>query len=212
MTDLPEILFEDSEIAVCIKPAGVLSEPGNGPSLPAMLKEYFAGKGLQSDIYTVHRLDAGTGGVMVYARTKKAAAALSQAITGGRFVKEYEALVHGKPPCDEGGTELSDYLLKDSTKKKVYVVKSLRKGVREARLVYTIKEERDSATLVRIRLITGRTHQIRVQFASRGYPLLGDGKYGARDGLKDIALCCVRIGFPHPSTGKIMNFEIESGL
>ena len=208
---VPEIKYCDKDIVVCVKPAGVLAEdsPGGiGVSLPEALKCALN----TGEIYTVHRLDTGTRGLMVYARTKKAAAGLSAAIQDGLFVKEYEALVHGNPGCDEGGRELCDYLLKDSAKNKVYVVKSLRKGVREARLVYNIKEERGGLTLVRVRLITGRTHQIRVQFASRGFPLVGDRKYGAKDDAKNIALCAAAVTFPHPLTGEQMRFEIVSEL
>ena len=207
----PEIIYSDSDIVVCVKPAGVLAEDspgGTGVSLPAALRCALK----TAEIYTVHRLDTGTRGLMVYARTKKAAAGLSAAIQDGLFVKEYEALVHGNPGCDEGGREFCDYLLKDSAKNKVYVVKSLRKGVREARLVYTIKEERGGLTLVKVRLITGRTHQIRVQFASRGFPLVGDRKYGAKDDAKNIALCAAAVTFPHPLTGEQMRFEIASEL
>lgn len=208
---VPEIKYCDKDIVVCVKPEGVLAEDspgGTGVSLPAALRRALK----TGEIYTVHRLDTGTRGLMVYARTKKAAAGLSAAIQDGLFVKEYEALVHGNPGCDEGGRELRDFLLKDSAKNKVYVVKSLRKGVREARLVYNIKEERGGLTLVRVRLITGRTHQIRVQFASRGFPLVGDRKYGAKDDAKNIALCAAAVTFPHPLTGEQMRFEIASEL
>jgi 23S rRNA pseudouridine1911/1915/1917 synthase len=207
----PEIIYSDSDIVVCVKPAGVLAEdsPGGiGVSLPSLLKESLGAE----EIYCVHRLDAGTRGLMVFARSRKAAASLSKAIQDGLFVKEYEALVHGVPESEEGGRELCDYLLKDSAKNKVYVVKSLRKGVREARLVYTVKEIRGETALVRVRLITGRTHQIRVQFASRGFPLVGDRKYGAKDDAKNIALCAAAVTFPHPLTGEQMRFEIASEL
>ncbi len=208
---VPEIKYCDNDIVVCVKPAGVLAEdsPGGiGVSLPSLLRDSLG----TEEIYCVHRLDAGTRGLMVFARSRKAAASLSKAIQDGLFVKEYEALVHGVPESAEGGRELCDYLLKDSAKNKVYVVKSLRKGVREARLVYTVKEVRCDTSLVRVRLITGRTHQIRVQFASRGFPLVGDRKYGAKDEAKNIALCASAVTFPHPATGKQMRFEIDSKL
>ena len=211
----PKILYVDSDLIVCVKPAGVISEEKTGgkeAAMPDLLREYFALNNDKTEVYCVHRLDAGTRGVMVYARNKKAAAALSESIRQGLFTKEYEALVHGNPDCEEGGTELADYLLKDNAKNKVYVVKSLRKGVKEARLVYTVKETRGDTTLVRIKLITGRTHQIRVQFASRGWPVLGDRRYGAKDDLKTLHLCAVAAEFPHPATGKNVRFEIESEL
>ena len=175
-----EILFENQHIIVCVKPVGMDSEhdvPG----------------ALGGEIYTVHRLDQNVGGVMVYARTKAAAAQLSKAIQDGAMVKEYVALVHGTPP--ESG-DWEDLLFKDSRKNKVFVVDRQRAGVKKARLTYdrlTAGEE----SLVRIRLYTGRSHQIRVQFSSRGFPLVGDRKYGARDAIKAPKLysCCLR--FPY---------------
>lgn len=212
---VPEIIYEDRDVVVAVKPAGVISEAcgdGNVPSLPSALSRYFSEKSENTDIFPVHRLDTGTRGLMVFARTKRAAAALSEDAANGRLVKEYEALVNGHPGCDEGGRELCDLLFKDSSKNKVYVVERMRKGVREARLVYNIKEEREDTSLLRIRLITGRTHQIRVQFASRGFPLCGDKKYGARDGSSELGLCAVKLSFSHPVTGEALAFEIESSL
>ena len=174
-----EILFEDKNIIVCVKPVGMDSEhdvPG----------------ALGGEIYTVHRLDQNVGGVMVYARTKAAAAALSKAIQDGAMVKEYVALVHGTPP--ESG-DWTDLLFKDSGKNKVFVVKKERKGVKKARLEFTRLTEADPA-LVHIRLHTGRSHQIRVQFASRGFPLVGDHKYGAKDDFPAPMLFSRRLTFP----------------
>lgn len=186
-----EILHADKEIAVCIKPVGVDSEA----ELPRALSEKLGG-----EFYPVHRLDKNVGGVMVYARTKQAAAALSRAIQEGTMVKEYVALVHGTPP--ETG-DYQDLLWKDSAKNKVFVVKRERKGVKAARLTFrrlTAGEE----SLVRIRLYTGRSHQIRVQFASRGFPLVGDHKYGARDAAAAPMLfsCCLTF----PLNGKQLQF------
>ena len=152
-----EILYTDRDIAVCIKPVGLDSEK----DVPAELVNQLGG-----EIFTLHRLDQNVGGVMVYARTKSAAAALSKAIQDGSMVKEYVAKVHGTPP--ESG-DWEDFLWKDSSKNKVFVVKRERKGVKKARLEFrTIRQGETS--LVRIRLHTGRSHQIRVQFASRGFP------------------------------------------
>ena len=158
-----EILYEDHDIIVCIKPVGVDSEH----ELPALLG---------GEVYTLHRLDKNVGGVMVYARTKAAAAALSREIQEGRMVKEYVAMVHGVPP-ETGDWE--DLLFKDSRKNKVFVVKKQRAGVKPARLEYK-RLSAGERSLVRVRLHTGRSHQIRVQFSSRGYPLVGDHKYGSR--------------------------------
>lgn len=178
-----DILYSDQSICVCVKPVGLDSEA----EVPAALKEALGG-----EIFPIHRLDKNVGGVMVYARTKQAAAQLSRAVQAGTMVKEYVAVVHGTPP-EEGGWE--DLLWKDSGKNKVYVVKRPRGGVKKARLEFrrlTAGEE----SLVRIRLHTGRSHQIRVQFASRGFPLAGDHKYGARDGFSAPMLFSCRITFP----------------
>jgi len=176
-----ELIYSDKHIAVCVKPVGLDSEH----ELPRLLAERLGG-----DIFPVHRLDLNVGGLMVYARTKAAAARLSQAIAEGQMVKEYVALVHGAVP--ESG-DWEDLLFKDSRKNKVFVVQKERKGVKKARLEFVHL----GGGLVRIRLHTGRSHQIRVQFASRGFPLLGDHKYGARDSEKAPRLfsCCLR--FPH---------------
>ena len=187
-----EILYSDREIAVCIKPVGLDSEA----ELPAALKEALGG-----EIYPVHRLDKNVGGIMVYARTKAAAAALSRAIQEGRMVKEYVALVHGTPP--ESG-DWEDLLWKDSRKNKVFVVNRMRGGVKKARLEF-VRLTAGEESLVRIRLHTGRSHQIRVQFASRGFPLVGDHKYGARDSSPAPMLFSCKLSFPHQ--GKTAAFE-----
>ena len=175
-----EIPYSDRDIAVCIKPLGLDAETG----VPAALREALGG-----DFYCVHRLDKNVGGVMVYARHKAAAARLSTLIQNGDMVKEYVALVHGEPP--ESG-DWEDLLFKDSTKNKVFVVKRERKGVKKARLEFK-RLTAGETSLVRIRLHTGRSHQIRVQFASRKYPLVGDHKYGAKDDVCAPMLfsCCI---------------------
>ena len=179
-----EILYSDRDFAVCVKPVGLDSEV----ELPAALKEALGG-----EIFPVHRLDKNVGGVMVYARNRPTAAALSKAIQEGTMVKEYVALVHGTPP--ESG-DWEDLLWKDSRQNKVFVVKRMRGGVKKARLEYQRLSSGDTS-LVRIRLHTGRSHQIRVQFASRGFPLLGDHKYGARDSSPAPMLFSCRISFPN---------------
>lgn len=186
-----EILYSDKDIAVCIKPVGLDAE--------AQLPEALC-KTLGGEIFTVHRLDKNVGGVMVYARTKSAAARLSRLIQEGQMIKEYLAIVHGTPP-DTG--DWTDLLFKDSRKNKVFIVKKQRAGVKQARLEFTLLKKEPA--LVRIRLHTGRSHQIRVQFASRGYPLVGDHKYGARDDEKVPFLysCCIRF----PYNGKEAVFE-----
>lgn len=187
-----EILYSDANLAVCVKPVGMNSEA----DVPAALKEELGG-----DFFTVHRLDQNVGGVMVYARNSRAAAELSRAIQSGDMVKEYLAMVHGTPP-DSG--LLEDLLWKDSSKNKVFVVKKERKGVKKAKLEYQTLHQGENS-LIQIRLHTGRSHQIRVQFASRGFPLLGDHKYGARDGFTAPFLFSCKLTFPFK--GKALTFE-----
>ena len=199
-----EILFEDGQIAVIVKPAGMASQlTPRGNDCVTALRAQTGG-----EIFAVHRLDTPTTGVMVYAKTKKAAAFLSKEMAEGRFQKEYLALVHGRPEDPSGNME--DWLFKDA-RNKTYVVKRERKGVKKAILSYETLQTRADETygtlsLVRIRLQTGRTHQIRVQFASRKMPVLGDGKYGAKDNAPFLGLACCRLTFRHPATGEEMTF------
>lgn len=187
-----EYLYTDRQIVVLLKPVGMDSEQ----ELPQEILRELGG-----EIYPVHRLDRNVGGCMVYARTRPAAAALSRAIQDGSMVKEYVARVHGCPP--EAG-DWQDLLWKDSSKNKVFVVKRERKGVKAARLEFH-RLEAGECSLVRIRLHTGRSHQIRVQFASRGYPLVGDHKYGARDEATAPMLFSCALTFP--LNGETMHFE-----
>lgn len=187
-----KILFSDREIVVCIKPVGMDSET----QLPESIQAQLGGQ-----IYTVHRLDQNVGGVMVYARTKSSAAALSKAIQEGTMIKEYRALVHGTPP--EAG-DWEDLLWKDSKKNKVFVVNRQRGGVKSARLEFQRMTAGENS-LVHIRLHTGRSHQIRVQFSSRGFPLVGDHKYGAKDTASAPMLYSCRLTFPYH--GKTVTYE-----
>lgn len=179
-----EILYTDGQIIVCVKPVGMDSEQ----AFPCALQTQLGG-----EIFPLHRLDKNVGGVMIYARTKKAAGELSEIIRNGQMVKEYVALVHGKPP-PEG--DWQDLLFKDSRKNKSFVVKKLRAGIKLARLTYRTLRAGEQ-TLVHIRLYTGRSHQIRVQFSSRGYPLVGDHKYGSRSQETEPKLFSCRITFPY---------------
>lgn len=191
-----KILYSDRDYAVILKPVGMDSEH----DVPEKIKEALGG-----DCYPIHRLDLNVSGVMVYARNKQSAAALSKAVQEGTLVKEYRALVHGTPP--ESGT-WQDFLFKDSRKNKVFVVKKERKGVKKASLEFTRLTEADPS-LVHIRLHTGRSHQIRVQFSSRGLPLVGERKYSTLEDDCEIALWSSKIGFAHPVTGKKMEFELD---
>ena len=195
-----EVLYQDKDLVVCRKAPGLLSE-GEGPDSLVTLLSRQCGV----PVYPVHRLDRGAAGLMVFARSQASAAALSRAVQEKRLNKEYFALVSGVPTPAAG--EMTDFLFKDSQKGKVFAVKRPRKGVREARLTYRTlwSGGAEPVSLVRIRLDTGRTHQIRVQFSSRGMPLLGDGKYGSR--VKgELALFSCALGFPHPVTGQRMEF------
>lgn len=187
-----QLIYHDEQIVVCVKPVGVDSEH----ELPQALQQALGG-----DIFTLHRLDKNVGGIMLYARTKAAAAALSRIIQEGQMIKEYVAMVHGTPP--ENG-DWQDLLFKDRRKNKVFVVKKQRAGVKPARLEFN-RITAGEISLVHIRLHTGRSHQIRVQFSSRGFPLVGDHKYGSRAELKEPMLYSCRITFPYQ--GKSAVFE-----
>ncbi len=187
-----KLIYFDSDIAVCIKPVGLDAEK----QVPELLKQELSG-----DFFPVHRLDLNVSGVMVYARNKSSAAALSKAIQEHAMIKEYIAMVHGTPPASG---DLEDLLFKDSRKNKVFVVKRMRRGVHKARLEY-IRLSEGETSLVHVRLHTGRSHQIRVQFSSRGYPLVGDHKYGSKSKEKDPMLYSYRITFPYK--GKMLSFK-----
>ena len=199
-----EIIYQDKQIIVCIKPAGIVStdEPGGMPSL---LRQELGNP--EADIRTVHRLDQVVGGLMVFARSQDVAAKLSAQITDRTFDKDYMAVVHGCPAPEEG--RFDDLLFREASENRTYVVKRMRKGVREASLEYSTAGKKDSLSLVRIHLLTGRTHQIRAQFSSRQMPLVGDRKYGAAGDGCGIALWSYHLKFVHPSTGKIMEFTHE---
>ncbi len=194
-----EIVYLDEQIVVCRKPAGVLStdEPGGVPELlRAQLQT--------AEIRTVHRLDRVVGGLMLLARSAEAASELSRQIRAGDFDKRYLAAVHGETP--DGG-ELRDLLLRDKNERKTYVVTEPGKGVQEAVLRYETLERAGGLSLVRIELLTGRTHQIRCQFSSRGWPLVGDRKYSLRADGCEIALWSQSLRFRHPLTGEKLRFE-----
>ncbi len=198
-----QILHHDKDIVICVKPIGVASEnTESGDGLPDLLSEQLGEK----YIATLHRLDVGVGGVMAYALNQKSAAFLSREIAEGRFDKKYFARVYGCPEEKSGIFE--DLLFKDSKKNKSFVVKKERKGVKMAKLSYDVLESDEKTSLVDILLYTGRSHQIRVQFSSRNMPLVGDGKYGAKDNQKNIALMCHSLKFTHPRSGEKMIFDI----
>ena len=204
-----KILFEDENLIVCVKPAGVLSQ-GDAKGTENMLM-------LLGGVYPVHRLDRETGGVMVFAKTETAAGAMSRLVQSHEdFRKEYLAVLGGVPEYPKD--TLCDLLFHDVKRNKTYVVDRERRGVKKAELSYELlsaKETTDGQgiSLVRVRLHTGRTHQIRVQFASRRLPLVGDRKYGGRPDSGGLALFACRLSFCHPMTGQELSFEArpESG-
>lgn len=202
--DVP-ILYQDERILVCCKPAGLLStDDENG--LPAVLRTQLGDA--HACIRTVHRLDAAVSGVMVYARSQMAASLLSEQIREGKFQKEYLAVLHGAPEAPAG--ELRDLLWRNRSTRRTVVVAEPRKEAKRARLLYRVLAEANGMSLVQIRLLTGRTHQIRVQLSSRGLPLVGDRKYGRgdEDGCA-IALWSYRLRFFHPQTDEPLEFSLE---
>lgn len=198
-----EIIYQDNRILVCLKPFGVVStdEPGG---LPDLVRQSLGG-GAQC-VRTVHRLDQVVGGVMVLARSRAAARILSEQVAARQFEKEYLAVLEGVPEYDEG--ELRDLLGRDKAKKLTYVADAPGKDVQEAVLRYRLLDSRDGFSLVKIHLLTGRTHQIRCQFSSRGLPLAGDCKYGAQHReMEGIGLWSHLIAFRHPQTDAPVSFQ-----
>lgn len=199
-----EIVYQDADIVVAVKPARVLStdEPGG---MPELVREALGDP--KADVRTVHRLDRVVSGLMVLARNAAAASELSRQIRVDMFQKEYLAVVHGKAEEPEG--TLTDLLHRDKARKMTMVVDATDKGAQVAILDYKVLNFNDEMSRVWIGLRTGRTHQIRVQFASRGMPLVGERKYATRDDDCEIALWSHRLGFYHPATKQWMTFEKE---
>ena len=194
------IVYQDDQLLVCLKPAGVLStdEPGG---LPELLRRELGDE--RADVRTVHRLDRVVGGLMVLARSPESASELSRQIREDRFEKEYLAVVHGDP--GESG-RWRDLMFRDKARKMSFVTEIPGKGVQEAILRYKRLGQSGDLSLVRIRLETGRTHQIRCQFAAHGFPLAGERKYSTREDPWPLALWSCRLAFVHPESGKRMEF------
>ena len=195
------MLYLDDHIAVCVKPPRVLStdEPGG---MPDLVRQTLGD--IRADVRTVHRLDRVVGGVMVLARNAAAASELSRQIREGSFEKKYLAVVHGAPEEDSG--ELRDLLGRDKARKMTFVAEALGKGIQEAVLFYRVLNKTGDLSRVEVTLLTGRTHQIRVQFASRGQPLVGERKYSTLDDPCEIALWSCFLRFHHPVTGEELTF------
>ena len=198
------LVYIDEHIVVAVKPAGVLStdEPGGMPELVRNALHDSA-----ADVRTVHRLDRVVSGLMVLARTSNAASELSRQIREDQFEKEYLAVIHGSPEFDIG--KLWDLLFREKARKMTMVSQNEGKGILPASLTYRVLKKENGMSRVRIRLETGRTHQIRVQFASRGLPLVGERKYSTLDDDCGIALWSYHLGFIHPVTGEKMEFTVE---
>lgn len=195
------VLYCDQDIVVCVKPSGIVSEESG---MPELLRDQLGG-----ECFCVHRLDKDAGGVMVFARTAYAAASLSATIASGEMKKDYIAVVQGIPEEQKGS--MRDLLFHDIRKNKSYIVTRKRRGVKEALLEYevlgSLEREGKNLSAVRIRLQTGRSHQIRVQFASRGMPLVGDRRYGSELRACPLALWSECLNFPHPIDGREMRFS-----
>ena len=199
-----ELVYVDDDIVICVKPSRVLStdEPGG---VPELVREALGDP--KADVRTVHRLDRVVSGLMVLARSAQAAAELSRQIREDAFEKEYLAVVHGAPEYDTG--RFRDLLLRDKARRMTFVASQEGKGVLPASLSYKVLNKNNGMTRVRIKLETGRTHQIRVQFSSRGLPLVGERKYSEWNDDCEIALWSYRLAFAHPVTGKKMEFTLE---
>lgn len=199
------ILFEDDFFIAVKKDAGLISEEsGNMQNVPALIKQYFKDTRQGGGVFTVHRLDRATEGVIFYAKSPAAAAKLSDAVRRGAVEKTYLALAEGVPDAPKG--VMNDLLFFDRRKNKSFVVKKARRGVKKARLEYALQKvsliDGAEVSLLKIRLLTGRTHQIRVQLASRKMPILGDRRYGSTLKREPIALCSHEVTFIHPFTGE----------
>ena len=193
-----QILYRDPDVILVQKPAGMPSQPdpSGQPDLLTAIQATYPHAGL------VHRLDTPTGGVMVFGLRPAATARLCATVQDhSAFQKEYLAGLAATPMESNG--RLTDFLYHDKQKNKSFVTDGKRKGSKEAVLDYTVLATAPNGyTLVLVRLHTGRTHQIRVQFASRGFPLVGDGKYGSREKCPYIGLWAFRLTLPHPQTQK----------
>lgn len=198
------VLYSDNDLCICVKPVGVSSE---AEGMPSLLKSLFPGK----DVFPVHRLDQSVGGIMIYALNRKTAAILTNMFAANMVGKEYLAVIPGIPEEPDG--VMTDWLWHDKKSNKTYVVKSERKGVKKAELGWILQKHcsvsAGTFSLIRVALHTGRSHQIRIQFASRKMPLIGDGKYGSCIKSAGIALWSYRITFRHPVSHEMMEFSCE---
>ncbi|MEG1595828.1 MAG: RNA pseudouridine synthase [Lachnospiraceae bacterium] len=207
-----EVLFEDTVILVCRKQAGIPTQtPKQGqPDMVSLLRNYRAGKGEDTYIGLIHRLDQPVEGIMVFAKTKDAAANLSRQMREFGLEKQYLAVIEGK--MEKEKATLIHYLLRDGRNNTTTCVSERVPGAKRGELEYTVMEEIEGESLLRIRLKTGRHHQIRVQMAEVGHPIIGDKKYNKNADQKrylPLLLCSEHLEFHHPQTGKVMQFFIK---
>lgn len=208
-----KILYEDDTIIVCVKEAGVATQTKQigQKDMESMLRTYRMQKGEPSYIGVVHRLDQPVTGVMVFAKTKEAAANLSRQIATKSADKFYYAVTDGLPAQKKG--TLEDYLLRDGRTNTSKVVSAKTEGAKRAELSYEVIAQDDKRAILRVQLHTGRHHQIRVQLANAGCPLVGDRKYNFKENMKpsgqQLLLCSYKISFKHPQTGRNVSYEIE---
>ncbi|MCR4695577.1 MAG: RNA pseudouridine synthase [Pseudobutyrivibrio sp.] len=204
-----EVLFEDKDLIVCTKEAGVPTQTKNASQkdMESILAGYLKENGEEPRVFVVHRLDQHVEGVMVFAKNQKTASALSKQITDHTFVKKYYAIISRESFPDQG--ELVDYLVKDTRTNMSKVVKESDPRAKKASLKYRVIDTWDDKKLLDISLYTGRHHQIRIQLASRTAPIVGDVKYGGVATGRSLALCSHFIGFVHPTTGDRMEFDIK---
>lgn len=207
------ILYEDDSVLVCRKPAGVAVQTKKlgQADMESILKNYRAGKGESPCICIVHRLDQPVEGVMVFAKTKEAAAALSRQIAAKMADKYYYAMTDGVPERRKG--ILEDYLLRDGKTNTSSVVARGTPEAKRAELSYEVLEVKGGRAILRIKLETGRHHQIRVQLANAGWPIVGDRKYNFKENIRPsgmpLALCSYKIGIKHPDNHRKLEFEID---
>lgn len=208
------ILYEDDEVIVCRKPAGVAVQTKRlgQADMESLLKNYRARKGEQPYIGVVHRLDQPVEGVMAFAKTKDAAASLSRQIAARQADKYYYAVVDGVPERKKG--TLEDYLLRDGRTNTSAVAERGTPAAKRAELSYEAVETKNGKTLLNIQLSTGRHHQIRVQLSHAGMPIVGDRKYNFKENItpsgQGLCLCSYKIGFKHPKTHRNLSFEIDN--
>jgi len=197
-----DVLYCDKSIIVGVKPCGVLSTDEEG-GMPSLMRSYLGDS--DACVLTVHRLDRVVGGLMVLARSPESASELSRQLRGDSFEKTYLAVIRGCPEQKQG--RFTDLLLRSKSERKTYVVSERGKDVQEAILDYRVIAQHGFFSLAEIRLVTGRTHQIRCQFSSRGIPIIGDRKYSTDEYPCDIALWSYELGFVNPETGRRMHFR-----